>query len=123
MAIGVRRKRRIPDPAILSVLAAGHGFWSSGAVFWRGHAVISNFRCDNRSMGLEDRSGEPHDHRGKVYEQVKALPEPLAREVLDFIGYLRGRQDRGAWRDLMDAQARSLAPVWDNPEDEVWDNA
>jgi type III restriction enzyme len=33
------------------------------------------------------------------------------------------RQERGAWRDLMDAQAGSLAPVWDNPEDEVWDNA
>jgi hypothetical protein len=23
-----------------------------------------------------------------VYEQVKTLPDPLAREVLDFIGYL-----------------------------------
>jgi hypothetical protein len=58
-----------------------------------------------------------------VYEQVKALPEPLAREVLDFVGYLRERQDRADWRDLMSAQAGSLAPVWDNVEDEVWDNA
>ena len=24
-----------------------------------------------------------------VYEQVKALPEPLAREVLDFVAFLR----------------------------------
>lgn len=24
-----------------------------------------------------------------VYEQVKELPEQLAREVLDFVGYLR----------------------------------
>jgi hypothetical protein len=24
-----------------------------------------------------------------VYEQVKALPESLPREVLDFVGYLR----------------------------------
>jgi hypothetical protein len=58
-----------------------------------------------------------------VYEQVKALPEPLAREVLDFVGYIRDRQDRADWRDLMNAQAASLAPVWDNAEDKVWDDA
>lgn len=54
-----------------------------------------------------------------VYEQVKTLPEPLAREVLDFIGYLR---ERGEWRDLMNAQSPALADVWDNAEDQVWDN-
>jgi hypothetical protein len=58
-----------------------------------------------------------------VYEQVKALPEPLAREVLDFVRRLRERQDRADWRDLMNAQAGSLAPVWENAEDEVWDHA
>jgi hypothetical protein len=58
-----------------------------------------------------------------VYEQVKTLPEPLAREVLDFVAFLRERGDRREWRDLMAAQAASLAPVWDNAEDEVWDNA
>jgi hypothetical protein len=58
-----------------------------------------------------------------IFEQVKTLPEPLAREVLDFVGYLRERQDRSDWRDLMTAQSASLAPVWDNAEDEVWDNA
>ena len=59
----------------------------------------------------------------QVYEQVKTLPEPLAREVLDFVGFLRGWRDREDWRDLMSAQAKSLAPVWDNAEDEVWNNA
>ena len=58
-----------------------------------------------------------------VYEQVKTLPEPLAREVLDFVGFLRARRDRSEWRDLMNAQATSLAPAWDNAADEVWDNA
>ena len=58
-----------------------------------------------------------------VYEQVKALPEPLAREVLDFIGFLREHGERHEWRDLMNAQAGSLAPMWDNAEDSVWDNA
>lgn len=57
-----------------------------------------------------------------VYEQVKSLPEPLAREVLDFIGYLRERGERRDWRDLMNAQAPALADVWDNTEDQVWDN-
>jgi hypothetical protein len=58
-----------------------------------------------------------------VYEQVKALPEPLAREVLDFVAFLHERRDRGEWHDLTAAQAASLTPVWDNPEDKVWDNA
>jgi hypothetical protein len=58
-----------------------------------------------------------------IFEQVKSLPEPLAREVLDFVGYLRERQERADWRDLMNAQAGSLAPVWDNTEDKVWDDA
>jgi hypothetical protein len=31
---------------------------------------------------------------GPVYEQAKLLPEPLAREVLDFVLFLRGRQER-----------------------------
>jgi hypothetical protein len=57
-----------------------------------------------------------------VYEQVKSLPEPLAREVLDFVGYLRERRDRGEWQDLMNAQAHALKAVWANTEDRVWDD-
>jgi hypothetical protein len=57
-----------------------------------------------------------------VYEQVKTLPDQLAREVLDFVGFLRDRQTRGEWRDLMNAQSTGLATVWDNAEDKVWDN-
>ena len=58
-----------------------------------------------------------------VCEQVKTLPEPLAREVLDFVAFLRERGDRAQWRDLTAAQAGSLAPVWDNAEDAIWDDA
>ncbi len=57
-----------------------------------------------------------------VYEQVRSLPEPLAREVLDFIDYLREQGERRAWRDLMTAQSTSLASVWENAEDSVWDD-
>jgi hypothetical protein len=56
-----------------------------------------------------------------VYEQMKTPPEPLAREVLDFVAFLRERGEREQWRDLMAAQAASLAPVWDNAQ--FWDNA
>jgi hypothetical protein len=57
-----------------------------------------------------------------VYNQVKLLPEPLAREVLDFVGFLREGRDRAEWRHLMNAQQTALAAVWDNPEDKVWDD-
>lgn len=57
-----------------------------------------------------------------VYEQVKTLPDQLAREMLDFVGYLRERGERSEWRDLVKAQAASLAPVWDNAEDEIWND-
>lgn len=58
----------------------------------------------------------------QVYEQAKLLPEPLAREALDFVLFLRNRQERSEWRNLMDAQAAALARVWDNEEDEVWNS-
>jgi hypothetical protein len=57
-----------------------------------------------------------------VYEQVKTLPDQLAREVLDFVGYLRERQARVEWRDLMSAQTTGLSAAWDNAEDKAWDD-
>jgi Protein of unknown function (DUF2281) len=57
-----------------------------------------------------------------IYDQVKNLPDQLAREVLDFAAFLREHQDRADWRDLMAAQSRSLATAWDGKEDEVWNH-
>lgn len=57
-----------------------------------------------------------------AYEQIKTLPETQVREVLDFIGYLKEKGERVEWENLMDAQTASLAAVWDNPEDEVWND-
>ncbi len=57
-----------------------------------------------------------------VYEQTRKLPEHLAREVLDFVGYLADRQEREHDRDLMTAQQPALTSVWDNPEDAAWDH-
>jgi hypothetical protein len=58
----------------------------------------------------------------QVCEQAKLLPEPLAREALDFVLFLRERQERGEWRNLTDAQAAALASVWDSTEDEAWNS-
>ena len=58
----------------------------------------------------------------QLYEQAKLLPEPLAREALDFVLFLRERQERVEWRDMMDAQAASLVSVWDNDDDEAWNS-
>ena len=58
----------------------------------------------------------------QVYEQAKLLPDALAQEALDFVLFLRARQERGEWRDLMNAQSVTLAAVWDNEEDEVWND-
>jgi Protein of unknown function (DUF2281) len=55
-----------------------------------------------------------------IYERTRELPEHLAREVLDFIGFLAERQERERDRDLMQAQEFSLRALWDNPEDEAW---
>jgi hypothetical protein len=57
-----------------------------------------------------------------VYEQVKTLPDQLAREVLDVVGYPRERRDLAEWRDLMNAQSPALVAVWENAEDRVWDD-
>ena len=58
----------------------------------------------------------------QVYEQAKLLPQALAQEALDFVRFLRARQERGEWRDLMHAQSTALTAVWDNPEDEAWND-
>jgi len=57
----------------------------------------------------------------QVYEQAKLLPEPLAREALDFVLFLRSRLDSTEARGLMDAQSVALTAVWNNAEDEAWD--
>ncbi len=59
----------------------------------------------------------------RIYEIVKPLPEPLAREVLDFAEFLRTRVATPNADDLTTAQAVSMSLVWDNPDDEVWNDA
>ena len=58
----------------------------------------------------------------KIYEQARRLPEPLAREVLDFIEYIEakhGLKDIGS-EHLKVSQIPVMTNVWDNKEDEIW---
>ena len=58
----------------------------------------------------------------RIYEEVRRLPEPLTREVLDFIGYLEAKHglSAGGLEDLKKAQGPVMEEIWDNPEDEDW---
>jgi len=57
-----------------------------------------------------------------IFEQVQDLPEPLAIEVLDFVEFLKSRQDRIQHSDLINAQTSVMNRIWNNEEDEVWND-
>lgn len=58
-----------------------------------------------------------------VFARAHALPEPLAQELLDFAEFLVDRSERRRQLDLMAAQGTSMAAVWDNDSDSVYDHA
>ncbi|MBA3612800.1 MAG: hypothetical protein H0W49_07765 [Nitrospirales bacterium] len=60
----------------------------------------------------------------QIMREIEKLPESLAQEVLDFIGYIElkhGLKDRVA-EELKPAQTSAMSHVWDNSEDEVWND-
>lgn len=57
----------------------------------------------------------------QISQIAATLPEPLAKEALDFICFLQTRE-HGEFAEWQNAQASSLAHVWNNPEDEVWND-
>ncbi|MBC7542795.1 MAG: DUF2281 domain-containing protein [Candidatus Sericytochromatia bacterium] len=58
----------------------------------------------------------------RIFQQVSTLPEPLAREVLDFVVFLRQKSENVSNHNLMLAQEPVLAAIWDNDEDNVWND-
>ena len=56
-----------------------------------------------------------------VVEQMKTLPDALAYEVLDFIGYLKQRNERLENSNMIKAQQTSLANVWADEPEGAWD--
>ena len=60
----------------------------------------------------------------RIYQEVQRMPEPLAKEVLDFVQFLEHRHGLRTEmdEDLKAAQQLSMEKVWDNVEDEVWND-
>ena len=59
----------------------------------------------------------------QILEAVNQLPDEQCREVLDFADFVARRNRIGEWHDLQNAQLSALTELWDNNEDEVWNEA
>ena len=59
----------------------------------------------------------------QILEAVNQLPDEQCREVLDFAVFVARRNRIGEWHDLQNAQLSALTELWDNNEDEVWNEA
>jgi len=59
----------------------------------------------------------------KILETVSQLPDDKACEVLDFAAFVAQRNHVSDWRDLQNTQLTALTDLWDNDEDEVWNEA
>jgi hypothetical protein len=57
-----------------------------------------------------------------IIQQLRYLSEVKTQEVLDFIIFLRERSKEAEGSNLSLAQENSMSAVWDNREDEVWDD-
>jgi hypothetical protein len=60
----------------------------------------------------------------KICQEARRLPEPLAKEVFDFIEYI---QIKHGLRDILSehlkaSQTPAMKNVWNNVEDEVWND-
>jgi len=54
-----------------------------------------------------------------ICEKARDLPEPLAREVLEFIERIRAQRDIGI-EELKKAQEPVMKRIWENKEDDIW---
>ena len=58
----------------------------------------------------------------KIFRAAQALPDVQAKEVLDFMYFLKNQQAMFEHRDLQTAQQTVMNHIWDNTEDEAWDH-
>ncbi len=54
-----------------------------------------------------------------ICEKARDLPEPLAREVLEFIEQISAYRDSGV-EAFKKAQEPVMKQIWDNKEDDIW---
>ena len=55
----------------------------------------------------------------KICEKARDLPEPLAREVLEFIEKISVHRDSDI-ENLKNAQGPAMQRIWENTEDDIW---
>lgn len=61
----------------------------------------------------------------QIYREAQTLPDELAQEVLEFIGYIETKYHlkSATDRDLLAAQGPAMARIWDNrADDEAWND-
>jgi len=57
----------------------------------------------------------------KICEKAKNLPEPIAREVLEFIERVSQLHDANS-EGMKKAQESVMNRIWENEEDDVWNH-
>ena len=57
-----------------------------------------------------------------IVQQLRYLSDTKIQEVLDFILFLRERSKEAESGNISLAQENSMRSVWDNQEDEVWND-
>jgi len=59
-----------------------------------------------------------------IYQELKDLPDSLVSEVLDFVKYIEYRHGLSDDQSnvLSVAQEPVMQKIWDNPQDEIWND-
>ncbi len=57
----------------------------------------------------------------KICEKARDLPEPVAREVLALIERIH-TQKNATLEELKNAQVPAMKQIWENKEDDVWND-
>ncbi|MFZ5592336.1 MAG: DUF2281 domain-containing protein [Bacillota bacterium] len=60
--------------------------------------------------------------KGILLKLIDEMPESQVQQVIDFILFLKNKQDNQVFKDLLSASESSIS-FWDNDiDDEVWNN-
>jgi hypothetical protein len=78
---------------------------------------VSSFRVKFKK--IRDFKGYRMNVADIICEKARDLPEPLARVVLEFIERISAHRD-SAIEDLKKAQEPAMKRIWENTEDDIW---
>jgi hypothetical protein len=58
----------------------------------------------------------------QILDELRHLPPALQQEALDFAHFLRKKNEGAEEENLILAQQTSLQGIWDNQDDEAWND-